>query len=239
MTQALAAAGWHGKLPTLGDFATRRLGPDFVEPWDAWLSEGIAALRRRDDWLQAYLASPSWRFILMPGVMPGPLGEQGWAGVLMPSVDRVGRYYPLTLAHPMGTWPTTGDALDAIWRWLLQLDEAAADALQDDWDIDTLEAELQRLGPPPHGDPTSVDTEAPEPLREIPLAGHRHAAAAIAARSAALGLAHQRGQAFWYAESGLSAPRLMVSRGLETGRLVTSLLGAVDDNAAMELQPAP
>ena len=29
-----AAAGWYGKLPTLGDFASRRLDNDFVDIWD-------------------------------------------------------------------------------------------------------------------------------------------------------------------------------------------------------------
>ena len=30
--------GWYGKLPASGDFATRRLPPSFIEPWDAWLN---------------------------------------------------------------------------------------------------------------------------------------------------------------------------------------------------------
>ena len=30
---------------------------------------------------------PIWRFVLLPGL----IGSNGWAGVLMPSVDRVGR----------------------------------------------------------------------------------------------------------------------------------------------------
>ena len=37
--------GWYGKLPSLGDFASRRLGADFIPPWDAWLQEVIHATR--------------------------------------------------------------------------------------------------------------------------------------------------------------------------------------------------
>jgi len=90
--------GWHGKLPSLGDFASRRLDASFIEPWDGWLAAGLLALReaRPEGWLEDYLGSPSWRFLLMPGVLPGDAGKQAWAGVLMPSVDRVGRYFPLT-----------------------------------------------------------------------------------------------------------------------------------------------
>ena len=41
---AAAAAGWYGKLPGLGDFAMRRLPPEFVSHWDAWLQSGLHAM---------------------------------------------------------------------------------------------------------------------------------------------------------------------------------------------------
>ena len=99
MPEASATPGWYGKLPTLGDFASRRLDGDFIDPWDRWLGEGLAAQREQlgAGWLDAYLGSPVWRFVLMPGVLPGPAGAAVLAGVLMPSVDKVGRYFPLTL----------------------------------------------------------------------------------------------------------------------------------------------
>jgi type VI secretion system protein ImpM len=227
------AAGWHGKLPTLGDFATRRLDPAFVDAWDQWLSEGLAALRVQAGWLDAYLASPSWRFLLMPGVLPGAAGERAWVGVLMPSVDRVGRYYPLTLAHPLDALPTAGDEIDGLWAWLLRLDEAAADALHDDWGIDLLEAELARIGLPATQAPATTPPLQPaatvQPLR---LNGHRHAAALFAAQAGALWQQEMHAQALWYAESGLAAPVLLASKGLEASRLVNHLFGSIGDNAA-------
>ena len=86
-----ASPGWYGKLPSLGDFASRRLSPLFVEPWDRWLATGLDAWRNADEaWLAAFLAAPTWRFALGAGV---PFAQSpGYAGVLMPSVDRVGRY---------------------------------------------------------------------------------------------------------------------------------------------------
>ena len=73
-------AGWYGKLPVLGDFAQRRLPPEFVEPWDAWLAAGLADWQSRDEgWLDQYLAGSTWRFILSPGV----IGPSTWAGVLI------------------------------------------------------------------------------------------------------------------------------------------------------------
>src|SRR5665213_103834 len=107
--------GWYGKLPSLGDFASRRLEADFIEPWDLWLGEAIQAQRDSmgDAWLDAYLQSPPWRFILMPGVLsefdPGLI----LAGVLMPSVDRVGRYFPLTIAASIAGLPSSRAAYAA------------------------------------------------------------------------------------------------------------------------------
>jgi type VI secretion system protein ImpM len=141
------AAGWYGKLPSLGDFASRRLDHGFIEAWDQWLAEGLAEWRERepDLWLERYLACPSWRFVLAPGA----LDRQGcWVGVLMPSVDRVGRYFPLTLALPLPGLPSTPSASAALLSWLQRLDDLALDALDEDWSADQLEVELQRLGLP-------------------------------------------------------------------------------------------
>jgi type VI secretion system protein ImpM len=98
-------AGCFGKLRGNGDFVTRRLPACFVEPWDAMLQAALLAIRatRGPAWLDAYLTAPLWRFALGGGV----LGESGWAGVLMPSVDSAGRHFPLTIAAPVDplAWP--------------------------------------------------------------------------------------------------------------------------------------
>lgn len=219
------AAGWHGKLPTLGDFASRRLPPAFVQRWDGWLSAGLAGLQQQPGWLDGYLASPSWRFLLMPGVMD----EQPWAGVLMPSVDRVGRYYPLTIAQPLPALPSEADAMEALWAWLLRIDEAAADALHEDWTIDALEAELQRIGTPPRiGGPSPLLTApAAGGVQRLALGGHRHGAARVAADWLSAGLMQARGAAYWYAEADLATPQLLRSEGLATAGLPGLLFGGL------------
>ena len=91
--------GFFGKIPIHGDFVTRNLPRDFLDGWDEWLQRAIAESKSElgDAWLNTYLTSPIWRFVLVPGVC----GEKGWAGILMPSVDRVGRYFPLTIASSL------------------------------------------------------------------------------------------------------------------------------------------
>jgi type VI secretion system protein ImpM len=95
MTRTLTEVGFYGKLPCRGDFLQRRAPQEFVDVWDTWLQECIHASREQlqDSWLQTYLTGPIWRFTLAPGVC----GNAAYAGILVPSVDRVGRYFPLTV----------------------------------------------------------------------------------------------------------------------------------------------
>lgn len=95
MSRALTEVGFYGKLPCRGDFLQRRAPQDFVDVWDAWLQECIHESRQRlrESWLEIYLTAPVWRFVLSPRVC----GEGAYAGIFVPSVDRVGRYFPLTV----------------------------------------------------------------------------------------------------------------------------------------------
>jgi type VI secretion system protein ImpM len=98
--------GYFGKVSTLGDFVSRGLPDGLVAAWDAWLQQCIQASREQlgEQWLNHYLTSPVWRFAIAPGV----LGPEGLGGVMMPSVDRVGRYFPLMIgavgAPPLLDW---------------------------------------------------------------------------------------------------------------------------------------
>jgi type VI secretion system protein ImpM len=93
--------GLFGKLPSHGDFLRRRASDAFVDAWDAWLRECLTASREAlgERWLDVYLTSPAWRFVLAPGTC----GPAGVIGLMVPSVDRVGRYYPLTLVANLPT----------------------------------------------------------------------------------------------------------------------------------------
>jgi type VI secretion system protein ImpM len=123
-------AGFFGKIPSHGDFITRDLPRSFLDVWDAWLQSCIAQSKAQlgDGWLDVYLTSPIWRF----GLMPGLCGPQITAGILMPSVDRVGRYFPLTIAtSPAGAvnplqLPGFAD------RWFDEAEAIALRALDDD-----------------------------------------------------------------------------------------------------------
>jgi type VI secretion system protein ImpM len=137
--------GWFGKLPGMGDFAHRRLPESFRGVWDAWLQRGLARLRdRHADWTSHYLEAPVWCFVLGPRVA----GERGWIGVLMPSVDGVGRYFPFTVAVELEDPLLSefeGAALVAALRWWGLATQAALEGLELDLDAARFDAALGRL----------------------------------------------------------------------------------------------
>lgn len=237
--------GWYGKLPTLGDFAQRRMDPGFLAAWDGWLAAGLLDLQRRlpATWLDAYLASPSWRFVLAPGALPGAPGAQAWAGVLMPSVDKVGRYFPFSLVLPLATLPATLEQQRALWAWLARLDDLAADALHEDWTVEQVEAALARMAlpawtPPPAVDPPGLPA-APGAWRDEPLSAGADIAGHLAHQAQALWQTQVQGLAWWHAGGGTLSPGLRISRGLPVpaGVLLGDTMPAAAPASASALPP--
>lgn len=238
------APGWYGKLPTLGDFASRRLPAEFIEPWDLWLGEGLAAQRETlgDDWLDAYLHSPVWRFVLMPGVLPGLPVDTAMAGVLMPSVDRVGRYFPLTLVAPLPRAPRHADEVEALLGCLHRLEDVALDALQDDWSVDELEQVLARQGvdlSTTAAGPEHLASARADLVAALDAEGGFVAIDAVRSRAELARLCADTvlhtdergwppalaGRAFWLADHPTES-RLLVSRGLPSRSHFIQMLGA-------------
>jgi type VI secretion system protein ImpM len=142
-------AGFYGKLPARGDFVRAGLPRDFIEPWDAWLQSVIAGSRALagDAWLPAYLESPVWRFTLPPGMC----GDLAVLGLMLPSVDKAGRYFPLSFAalHPFGIATASGDA------WLDVCETAGREALEQDTEPQEI---VGMLGAPDPSDAATVAT---------------------------------------------------------------------------------
>jgi type VI secretion system protein ImpM len=151
-------AGWYGKLPCLGDFASRRLPPEFIALWDGWLQRSIAASRRQlgERWLDCFLTSPMWRFLLAPGLC----GSYAWAGVMLPSVDKVGRYFPLTLVLPVERCDGSLAHVFGADTWYAELEKIGLSALNVDFSPDQLEAALAQNPFPPRRRPSAQDMVA-------------------------------------------------------------------------------
>lgn len=126
----MSQPGFYGKLASRGDFVSRDLPQGFIQRWDCWLAAGLRRSQAQmgERWLDAYLVSPLWRFVLAPGVC----GDEPMAGVIMPSVDCVGRYFPLTVAQPLAPDCDLVSLVAGPQTWFEGIEQALLDTLQPD-----------------------------------------------------------------------------------------------------------
>jgi type VI secretion system protein ImpM len=136
--------GFYGKLPSHGDFLRRRAPDAFVAAWDAWLQDCMAESRATlgERWLDVYLTSPAWRFACAAGCC----GSTPLVGVMVPSVDRVGRYFPFTAVAALpadvdllAAATSAAPFLDAVERLTIETLEAS------EIDLDAVDAHLVAL----------------------------------------------------------------------------------------------
>jgi type VI secretion system protein ImpM len=212
-----ASPGFFGKLPGQGDFVTRRLPMEFLRVWDPWLQTSLAESREAlgDGWLDAYLTSPIWQFVLTGGVA----GQTPWAGLLMPSVDRVGRYFPLTVARALTEGVNPFLVLAAAGDWFSQARSVMLNALEGDLTLEELDAGLLAAEPvvaPIVGVP-EVDAATPCETQgwRLPLENLAEVTAVVP------GLLHHAfaemflGYSLWWSDgSERLAPSLLMCQGL-------------------------
>lgn len=144
------AFGFYGKLPSHGDFVRRGLPDEFVVPWDRWLQRGLAALRSQVGAASGAMCSfsPTWRFVLGPGLVSAEV----WAGVWLPSSDRVGRQFPICMAAGLPGTVSVFRCAALSHDWFDQLEQVVPRALAEQCnDLDamhrTIQANLVRLPP--------------------------------------------------------------------------------------------
>ncbi len=77
-----------GKLPAHGDFLRRGLGDGAADELDDYLSASLSDAAMLPDFDELYASAPAWRFLV-------DIGPVTMCGVIAPSVDRVGRQFPV------------------------------------------------------------------------------------------------------------------------------------------------
>lgn len=156
----------YGKIPTLGDFIHRGLGQRQIDVWDEWLQACMVESRHKlgEGWLDYYLEAPVWYFALGSG----NLDQQRWIGVMIPSVDRVGRYFPLAVMRPFAVG-TPLDAMRLARDWFSEAETLALDCLEENFDSGALESRLAALP----ADRSSDGSPAPTPAATEPDAAGR------------------------------------------------------------------
>lgn len=151
--------GFFGKLPCNGDFIQYNVSQEWLEGWDQWLQASIFESRQalQGEWLNAYLSGPIWRFVLGEGAC----GSGAYAGVIVPSVDRVGRYFPLTLVRQLDSGWNPLDVAVCWAPWFEALEQCACAALDaQDLRLDEFVARVGQIQDPlTVAVPTHIDNE--------------------------------------------------------------------------------
>ena len=139
--------GFYGKFPELGDFVNRRMPQALLESWDFWLQGAIAASKEElgESWLDYYLTSPIWRFVLSKNIC----SESTLGGVVMPSVDRVGRYFPLTLTIKLPDSFYPPSLVSKADDWFARAEALVLSALDSNqFDLEEFDSKVVALGSP-------------------------------------------------------------------------------------------
>lgn len=154
--------GLFGKVPQKRDFMSMQMPTAVLSPFETWLQSGVAASRNElgQTWQDHYLVAPIWRFWIGKHILGTTV-----AGALMPSVDQVGRYFPLSIMY----FADDGDhlpppLLSPLDHWYAAIEQRLLGALAEETDA-YLATVLQGLEPPYEVAVPPVVTEA-EPVIE-------------------------------------------------------------------------
>nr|WP_319387262.1 type VI secretion system-associated protein TagF [uncultured Roseibium sp.] len=141
--------GYFGKLPDRADFVTGSCPDGFLKLWEPFLIHGLAQSRQDlgGDWEDAYMTMPVWRFWMTPTGTDG-LPSARVAGALMPSVDKVGRKFPLTV---VGSSEGDGDACQPSGAWYDSVEDVLLGALGEDAALQEFQRAIAVLAAPFEG----------------------------------------------------------------------------------------
>lgn len=217
--------GLFGKLPGKRDFIAVNAPAAFLKVYEAWLQGGLTASRLElgGRWQQAFLNAPIWRFWLGQSFC-----GQTVAGAFMPSVDGVGRYFPLTVfaaAEPGGAIPHP--ELDPQDAWFGEIEDFLLRALDPDASFESVSQRLAGLRMP--GD--ALLAPPPPDMARLPdgtivtaltPSGFPERLAALRVEDHARAYAHA--SCFWTVGGENFEPLALVGQGLPDPYLFSGLL---------------
>jgi len=226
--------GLFGKLSAKRDFIALATPRTFLEVWEPWVQASLSASRHQlgDRWQQVFLTTPVWRFWLGAAICGSTV-----AGAIMPSLDGVGRYYPLTL-HAVGDTgaPIVPPDIDAQDEWFNVGENFLLSTLDRDTAFEDISSALDRL-PVPRTQVRDEHEKSIIPLGEG-MVGMISAADGFSASLSSLRAASPEVYAaasFWWTSGGGDFPPLVLScRGLpDPYRYSTLLSGNLAEIAAV------
>jgi type VI secretion system protein ImpM len=216
--------GLFGKLGAKRDFIALATPRAFLEAWEPWLQSSLAASRHQmgERWQHGFLTAPVWRFWLGAGICGTTV-----AGAIMPSLDGMGRYYPLTLHAIADTVaPIPPPDIDAQDEWFGMAEEFLLATLSGNTTFADISAALDNLAGPRTR--SSAETEPgilslAESMSGKVLAGPDFATALTALRVASPEI-YAAASFWWTAGGGDFPPTALSCRGLPDPYRYSALL---------------
>lgn len=216
--------GLFGKYPGKRDFLALNLPRGVAGVVEPWLQKAVAISRERlgQVWKDYYFIHPIWSFRLGAGI-----AGSDCIGALMPSVDGVGRCFPLCIvahAPPQAAFPLYGE-IPA--EWIGDLHARLLSALSEN-EVPDPENLLAGLQDPPH----AVMPEGMQPLRGgYAFAGEGTEDDGMPARFAlAERFTVARGRALFWTQGGQYVPPQLLSfAGMPDPALYTRMMGGTGD----------
>jgi type VI secretion system protein ImpM len=204
--------GYFGKMPKAGDFVSRNVDSAVKDGFDRWLQESLSESRTqmKEAWLGAFLTAPIWRFLLL-----GQFGgSRAVLGVMIPSVDKVGRYFPLAILIEFSELELDEDVMTTCDAILHEFEDLLLGALTEEIDQDFFDYQIG-LAARKYGD-KAVD------LTNNPASARFQGAEGLAQR---LGDLQSLGGSVWWTEGSDSRRAdLLLYRGMPGTTVFASLL---------------
>ncbi|HEX7967768.1 MAG TPA: TagF domain-containing protein, partial [Stellaceae bacterium] len=134
--------------------------------------------------------------------------------------DRVGRYFPLTLAVAVPDSAAPAKTMLGAGAWFEDVEKLALSALEDDADLDRLDQDAEAIGAP-EGEPACTRYRSE---RAVSVALEGEGAPAAAAMDGVLALLAARYSLWWTSGSEQVKPALVVAEGLPPVERFAALL---------------
>jgi type VI secretion system protein ImpM len=220
-----------GKLGAKRDFIALATPRRFLETWEPWVQACLSASRHQlgGEWQSAFLTAPLWRFWLGTDICGATA-----LGAIMPSVDGVGRYYPLTLlAIADASYSIPPPDLNTQDEWFVAAEEFLLSTLDHTRSFEDISAALDAMTVP------QMETTA-NTANDVLRLGDNMVGMITAGKTFLDSLSvlrqcnHETSAAasFWWTEGGGNFPPMaLCSRGLlDPFRYSSMLTGRLSDN---------
>lgn len=135
--------GFLGKVPSHGDFIARNLSRDMETEILTWAQAGLEYSKTvlRQSFLEKFLVAPVWR-----GYLSSTLFGNSYVFVWIPSVDKVGRYFPFLIlckvSKQLDPFETSCE------KWFSLAEDLALSVLDEKFRIDPFLEQVRDLGYP-------------------------------------------------------------------------------------------